>query len=383
MRYSVILTILVGVCCIVACDKVEKKKKPLVLESAEPKPQKKVIKLDSTDLALKAKVDSFFSKRAAKKRFNGTVLIARKGKVVYKEAFGYANFKTKDTLTTHAAFQLASVSKPITALAIMKLVESGKISLEDTVSKYIACFGYKGITIKHLLSHRSGLPEYFYFTDQLWQDKNIPESNEDVICMMEDHHPKEYWEAGKRYDYCNTNFCLLGAIVEHVTGMEYGQYVEDSVFAVLGMEDSFIYNEHRYPEKKKRGVTGHHYNGRPFGNFYQNGVVGDKNVFSSVEDLFILDQALYTEKLLQKSTLDTMFKAHNPELRAYDNYGLGWRIDEKTIPGHKIVYHAGWWKGFKTYFFRILNNEATIIVLTNRLKGASFSKNQLLQLIGY
>lgn len=361
----------------------KKEKQPKITVDKEKLKKPEPPKLDSVDLALQAKLDSFFTKRADRNRFNGTVLVARKGKVVYKAAFGYADVIKKDTLTTSSAFQLASVSKPITALAVLKLMEQGKLKLDDTVSKYIPCFNYDGVTIRHLLSHRSGLPEYFYFSEEYWEDKHQAESNEDVVCMLEEKHPSRYWLPGRRYDYCNTNFCVLGAIIENVSGMEYGEFVESQIFEPLEMKDSFVYNEFRHPEKKELGVTGHHYNGRAFGDFYQNGVVGDKNIFSSVEDLYKLDQALYTDKLLSQATLDTAFTPHNPDLRAYDNYGLGWRVDEKSIENHKIVYHAGWWKGFKTYFFRILNNEATIIVLTNRLKGASFRKKHLLALAGY
>lgn len=326
------------------------------------------------------KLDSFFCSRSERGLFNGTVLFAKEGKVLYKNAFGYANFKTKDILDVSSSFQLASVSKPITALGILKLVEEGIIKLSDSIQVFIPELPYKGITIEHLLSHRSGLPEYMYFADKHWPDWSSPMSNEDVIKLMVKHKPAVYYSPNRRYNYCNTNYSLLATVIERATNSCYEEYMKNEIFVPLGMKHTFIYNRCLQDKIDKAYATqGHDRSNRKIEETYLNGVVGDKGIYSSVEDLFKLDQALCRGTLLCDSTLQKAYQPRHRDLWISDNYGLGWRINAKN-KDQKLIYHAGWWKGYKSYFIRIPQSETTIIVLTNTVRNRFFSLKKLLKL---
>jgi len=331
------------------------------------------IDLDKPVMAKKARIiDSIFSAMQAKGGFNGTVLYAEKGRLVFKKAYGYDDFKAKKRLTTASPFQLASVSKMFTAMSIMILKEEGLLNYDDSVRKYIPELPYTGITIRNLLNHRSGLPDYMHFSDNFW-DVTRPMTNEDMIRMMAVNQPPKYFNPDGGFDYCNSNYALLASVVERITKEPFEKFVKEHIFDPVGMTNSFIYRLdplQPVPELVPVGVCGHR-GGRSIPrvepNFYQNGVVGDKGIYASVEDLFKWDQALYNELLVSNTTLAEAFTPGSPKISKWkDNYGFGWRLKGERV---KTVYHYGWWKGFRTYFIRDLYQEKTIIVLTNTTRS--------------
>ena len=333
------------------------------------------IDLDKPVMAKKAKIiDSIFSILQTKTGFNGCVLYAEKGRLVFKKAYGYDNFQTKQRLTVNSAFQLASVSKQFTAMAIMILKENGLLNYDDSIRKYIPELPYTGITIRNLLNHRSGLPDYMHFSDNFW-DQTRPLSNEDMIRIMAINQPPRYFTPGNGFDYCNSNYALLASIVERITKKQFPQFVKENIFEPLGMKNSFIYHLEtgkEIPEYVPVGVAGHHA-GRSMPreelNHYQNGVVGDKGVYTTVEDLYKWDQALYRGLLVSNATLNEAFTEGSPKISKWkDNYGFGWRLKADRV---NTVYHYGWWKGFRSYFIRDLYQEKTIIVLTNTTRNLS------------
>ena len=314
------------------------------------------------------KIDSVFTALQLRAGFNGTVLYAEKGRLVFKNAYGYEDFKTRKRLTTQSAFQLASVSKMFTAMAIMILQEDGLLDYDDSLELFIPGLPYPGVTIRHLLIHRSGIPDYMYFSDEHWGQKR-PISNENMIWIMQELKPPRFFSAGNGFDYCNSNYALLASVVEHVTGKAFEDFLRERIFGPLEMHDSFLYRlepGESVPRTVPVGVPGHRsYRGRAIGeqNFYQNGVVGDKGIYSTVEDLFKFDQALYNGLLVSEETLMEAFTPGSPRRsRHRDNYGFGWRLKAGRS---NTIYHYGWWKGFRTYFIRDMEQEKTIIVLTN------------------
>ena len=324
------------------------------------------------------KIDSFFTARYNQRQFNGAILFADQGNVILKRVYGYANIGQKDTLTMDAAFQLASISKPLTALAVLWLEERGYLSLEDSVQHYFPKFPYDGINIRLLLSHRSGLPNYMYFSEDLWTDRSVPISNQDVVCLMETYRPNIYYIPDYRYNYCNTNYALLAAIVEKVTEMRFDDFMEQHIFEPQGMYDTFVYTKLE-TQAKRLSTVGYH-RGRIAEDNYLNGVTGDKGIYSTVEDLFKLDQALYQGTLISRESQKKAFTAAHPELYDHDNYGLGWRINQRPDCS-KIVFHSGWWKGYRTHFFRLLDKQQTIIVLSNTNRSRFIRTNELLSLM--
>ena len=278
-----------------------------------------------------------------------------------------------------SAFQLASVSKPITALAVLKLYDEKLINLEDTVQQYLPEFPYPGISIRMLLNHRSGLSNYMYFSDEFWPDRDVPITNNDVLDLMVKHTPKPYYPPDRRYNYSNTNYAILALIVERVSETSFEAFVKLNIFLPLDMSNSLIYNKSVNP-KNFNDVTGYSGGRRVAENTYLNGVVGDKGVYASAIDLFKLDKALYDESLLSRETIEEAFTMQHKDLRVWDNYGLGWRINAKD-PDNKVVYHSGWWKGFHTYFVRELGSKKTLIILSNTDRSSSMGIKELLSLI--
>lgn len=320
--------------------------------------------IDPVEVSEKARIlDSLFRSYQKLRNFNGVVLVAQKGTVIYDAAFGYADLKTKDTLTTAHIFQLASVSKQFTAVAIMLLQERGKLKYTDPVEKYITGFPYKGITIWHLLTHRSGLSNYMYFCDEVCAGKDTMLNCEDVICIMEDRQPAPYYKPDTKFNYNNTNYILLAAIVEHISGMKFAEFAAKNIFKPLGMKSTFVHD--RSKEINNPLIpTGYYSVKRKAEDNYLDGVVGDKQVYSTVSDLFIWDQALYSEKLLKKKTLEEAWTPASPERKNGHNYGYGWRLWTLT-DSTKIVYHNGWWHGFNSNYLRVPEDSIAVIVLRN------------------
>ena len=316
--------------------------------------------------------DSLFTHLHKKGRLNGTVLVGEKGKILYKGAFGYADYKTKAPLKTEQPFQLASVSKMFTATAIMLLQEEGKLDYEADIRTYIPQLPYEGVTVRHLLNHRSGLPRYMSVAHDKWNWEELPLSNNDMVNLLVKQSPPPYFSPGNGFNYLNTNYALLAVIVERISGKKFEEFVKQRIFWPLDMNNSFVYANNGV-DPMPQTVKGHERRWRGYRAMqddYLNGVTGDKGVYASVEDLFKFNNALYTDKLLKQETINEAYKPGSNRLkRGREDYGFGWRLR----PGkQKIVYHFGWWKGFRTCFIRDLDNERTIIVLNNRTVSPSY-----------
>lgn len=333
-----------------------------------------VINLDQIIINKKAHwIDSIFTRLHKRGGFNGTVLYAEKGRMVYKKAFGMADYRDKDTLTTESMFQLASVSKMFTAMAIMILKEDGKLDFDADVRDYLPDFPYENISVRHLLTHRSGLPRYMSLAHEKWKNKTIPLTNDTMLALFVKYKPQPYFKTNTGFHYCNTNYMLLACIVENISGKTYDKFTEERIFKPLEMNHTKIYNmndDSIVPAYIPVGVTGYRYRGWRIvreRNDYLNGIMGDKGVFSCVDDLYKFDQALYNQTLISDSTLREAFYPGSPKYwKRKDGYGFGWRI--KTSED-STVYHYGWWKGFRAFYIRDMKNEKTIIVLSNKDKG--------------
>jgi len=348
------------------------KKETLVLEDTVQ------IKINKEHIAKSKKLHAYFKRRNEKIGFNGTVLFAENGEVVYKNAFGFADIKKKKKINLKTKFQIASASKPFTSYAIMLLKQEGELSYEDSVQHYFPDFPYGGVTIRLLLIHKSGLPEYFYFADKLWKDRTKPISNKDVVDLMIKHHPQRYYLPDKKYNYINTNYCLLAAIIEKVTGDTFEEFMQEEVFDPLEMKDTYIYNK-SHPTEQSNLAIGYTRRRRKAEDSYLNGVVGDKGIYSTVEDMLKFDQALYKGDPVELEILEEAFQPAHKRLYIHDNYGFGWRINAKDST-NKIVYHTGWWKGFRSYFIRELGKKKTIIVLSNMSNQSVFGTRGLIEL---
>jgi CubicO group peptidase (beta-lactamase class C family) len=308
--------------------------------------------------------------------FNGNMLVAKDGKILYEKAIGWADYLHRDSLKINSEFELASVTKTFTSTAIMQLVEKGKLSLTDDVKKFYPNFPYEGINIKLLLTHRSGMMNYVYFTDGIWKDKKKPMSNQDVMNLIAEYKPNKYAKPDTRFHYNNSNFMVLAAIIEKVTGKTYADYMMENVFKPAGMKHTHVYSTTVYP-KIPVDVVGHDRTWRysVVQNFL-DGPVGDKGIYSTIHDLVLFDKSLKNGRLLKKPSLDSAYKGHNKAINGHFNYGYGWRIFDGE-DGRKVVYHTGWWHGFRHIYVRDVQKNIVIIFLGNLTNGSLLHLDEL------
>lgn len=335
------------------------------------------VKLDVSHKA--HRLDSLFKYLNKHAGFNGNVLIAQQGQIIYKKSFGYSNFKTKDTLTLNSVFQMGSSTKPLTAMAVLKLRDEGLLELSQTVDEFFPDFPYKKITVKDLLTHRSGLPNYMYFCDGLYCYKDVPLSNDKLLDIMIKDHPPRYFPPNRKFEYSNTNYGLLVCIIEKVSGKSYAEFMKEEIFKPLEMNNTRVGIADTLDLNKNK-TTGYESNLKKYDIDYLDGVLGDKNIFTTVDDLFLFDQALYTDKLLKQTTLAEAYTGASHEHRGQRNYGYGWRlIDEKD--GTKIVYHNGWWHGYNNVFYRRLKDKTTVIILSNKITRGIYQIDGVLRIL--
>jgi CubicO group peptidase (beta-lactamase class C family) len=315
---------------------------------------------------------------AASPNFSGSFLVAKNGVVVFAKTQGFFNTITqKDSLTSRSPFHIASVSKTFTAMAILQLMEKGLLKLDDDLSIYFDKFPYPGTTIKMLLSHRSGLPNYVHYLDRLGWDKKKMVSNQDVLQSLYTMHPPLSFKTGTHFSYCNTNYALLALIIEKVSGKTYPNFMKETFFVPLQMNDTYVYTH----KDSSRAMPSTAWNNRPYNPDFLDEVYGDKNIYSTTNDILKWDQALYSDQFFKPSTLDSAFAGYSFEKQGKRNYGLGWRITFLDN-GKKLIYHNGWWHGNNATFIRLLDEKATIIVLGNRFTSKIYKARKLCDAFG-
>ena len=301
---------------------------------------------------------------------NGVVLYAEQGELVYEEAFGWRdlNKRHKDSIRIDDAFQLSSDSKMFTAEAIMLLKADGKLDYDDDIRKYIPEIPYAGVTIRHLLTHCSGLPRYDSMADEFWPDRKKPFSNEALIAMLAEKTPDPYGTPGGGYFYNNINYALLASVVERASGQHFEDFMRERIFEPCGMTHSYIYSmrdDTTVSLYMPVEVHGHDvYRSGPVKaqNDYLNGVMGDKIMFSTVEDLYRYNQALDQALLLPDSLQREAFMPGSPKWKNDENYGFGWRMSKEHPDAY---FHFGWWKGYRSLIVRDVAHRRFLAILTN------------------
>ncbi len=317
------------------------------------------------------KLDSILTKEP---NFSGVILLASHGKPIYHKAFGYRNFEIKVTLDTTSIFELASVSKQFTAMIIMILHEENKLSYDDLIEKYIPGLPYPGISIRHLLTHTSGLPDYQDIMDQHW-DKTKVASNEDIIIYLKKYHPEKIFEPGSKYTYSNTGYILLGSIAEKAAGKDFIAMCQERIFNPIHMTSTNIRSlvekrnienfamGHIYVESKNRYIRADSF---PASNYtiWLGNRKGPGRISSTSADLLKWDQALYTEALVKNKTLTEAFSPMRLNTDSISNYGFGWDLRTDAHFG-KIVQHTGDNPGYKTIIIRYIDQNKTLVILCN------------------
>ncbi|HXS56832.1 MAG TPA: serine hydrolase domain-containing protein [Hanamia sp.] len=317
-------------------------------------------------------VKDFYERKLVGRGFNGGILVAKNGRVIFEDYHGFYNLQKKDSLTRHSAFHLASVSKTFTAMAVLKLAELGKLSVDDDVKKYFPKFPYDGVTIRLLLSHRSGLPNYIYFMEQLGWDKKQYCTNQDMLDYMIEFKPPMQGTPGTHFTYCNTNYALLGLIIEKASGQPYADFLKEYFFTPLQMKDTYVFTL----ADSATAMPSYDFRGRQERLTFLDCGFGDKNIYSSPEDLLKWDQALYNNQIFNQATLEAAFTPYSNEKPGVRNYGYGWRMNVYPT-GKKVIYHNGWWHGSNTVFIRMIQDSVTIIVLGNKYNRSIYQSKEM------
>lgn len=321
--------------------------------------------------SLSDQIDSLF--RGAPD-FSGVVLIAEEGKPIYEKAFGYRNFDTQIPIATSDIFEMASVSKQFTAMTIMMLKEEGLLDYDEPIEKYLPNLPYKGIMIRHLLTHTSGLPDYYTVMDEHW-DKDKVATNQDIIEYLIKYAPPRIFEPGAQYQYSNTGYVLLGSITEAVSGQPFEQFTKERIFDPFQMTSTAIRSNkqksqlanlahgHLYVEEKSKYMRADSF---PSSNYtiWLGGRKGPGRVSTTAADLLKWDQALLTDQLATKETIQEAFIPAILNDGTISNYGFGWVIIPDSDLG-RVVFHTGSNPGYKTIIVRYLDAKKTLIMLNN------------------
>ena len=202
-----------------------------------------------SDTIMQLRIDSILQQKNNAGVFTGCVLVINKGKAIYKNCAGYADYENKTFLNDSSIFELASCSKQFTAMAIMILAERGKLNYTDNIKQYIPELPYDGITVENLLTHTSGLPDYEEMLDEHWDKKKFATNNDIVSCFAK-YKPSTDFKPGKKHEYSNTGYTLLSVIIEKASGMSYSDFLATNIFQPLGMTHSRVYNTRRVKNEK-------------------------------------------------------------------------------------------------------------------------------------
>ncbi len=317
-------------------------------------------------------IEAFFNDRLQLKSFHGMFLVAKNGEIIYERYQGLANEKTNLRFNAETPVHVASISKTITAIAVLRLVDANKIQLDKDIRHYLPQIPYKGITVRMLLNHRSGIPYYGYFPKEI-SPPDKPLTNKRILRILKHYHPKLYFPSNTQFAYCNTNYALLALIVEKVTKKRFPKAMQEWVFRPLNMKHSFIYEPAR--DKEPMALS---YNSR--GVLQEvtqlDLVYGDKNVYTTARDLLRLDKATYSNNFLSKRMKAEMFKGYSYERPGKANYGLGIRIREEKGKT-PFFFHTGWWHGNTGCYASMRSDTVCMIVLSNHYTRRVFGINRL------
>lgn len=315
-------------------------------------------------------VEEVLKKSLLRGSFNGAILVAKNGEIVYENYVGFQDPRKKnvDSITAETPFQIASTGKTMTSAAVLKLWEQGKLNLDDEVTKYFPGFTYPGVTVKTLLDHRSGLPNYLYYMEKGKWDRKKQATNADVLNTLITWQPPKAANADKRFQYCNTNYVLLALIIEKVSGLSFPEYMRQNIFEPLGMKNTFVIGL----GEQAAHMQSFQANNALWSLDFSDGPYGDKNIYSTPRDLLLWDKALNEGKVLNEKTLEAAYTPYSNEKPGIHNYGLGWRM--LLYPnGKKVIYHNGHWHGFNSAFARLPDEKATIIIISNKHNNGVYS----------
>ncbi|WP_312421332.1 serine hydrolase domain-containing protein [Epilithonimonas sp.] len=379
MNFRKIITVSLAFATIISCKK-QKEETTEIYQSKLPNysnvdlskvftPAESTLENESTILPL---INNYYQKVWEQGDLSGGVLVAKGDKIIFEKYRGFGRENMQMPIDENTPLHVASVSKTMTAMAVLKLVEGGKLKLEDDLTKFFPKFPYKDITVFSLLSQRSGLPKYEHFDQGI---KPAPEelkkeflTNQDVLDMLIKYKPELARLSNTGFMYCNTNFALLALIVEKVTATPFPEAMQEIVFKPLKMNHTFIFQKKDTPTASQSFYSG--FRLYPLANL--DLIYGDKNVYTTPKDLLNFSVALFSKDFLKPELANKIFEAYSNEKKGINNYGLGFRMKEFDN-GEKLTYHNGWWHGTNSVFAHLLKSKVTIIAIGNKYSQRVYS----------
>lgn len=326
------------------------------------------------------RINHFYTKNWPNNNMNGSFLVAKNGQILFEKYNGFANKNEGTKITPETPVQIASVSKVLTATAVLKLVNAGKIDLDQKVNTILKTFPYEECTIRMLLSHRTGMRNYAYFTDHdksVW-DRHNQLTNKDILDILATKDIGLEAKTGTRFSYCNTNYAMLALIIEKITGLSYKEAMSEMIFKPLGMTHTYVFDDDK---DRKKIVPSYKGNGVEIGFDYLDNVYGDKNVFSTARDLLKFDRARNSPDFLKPALLKQVYTGYSNERKGTKNYGLGIRmINWET--GQNFYFHNGWWHGNTSSYITLMNEGVTIIALSNKMTRNTYAVRKLAPVFG-
>ena len=315
-----------------------------------------------TTAELTRQIDSLLEQAYTPEGPGAAVLLAKDGETLYRRAMGLANLELAVSLSPEMVFQIASLTKPFTAQAILMLAEAGQLTVTDPVSKFLPdCTHLASITLEHLLTHTSGLVNYVELPEW-WVVHRQDLAVNELIALFKDRPLVS--APGVRWAYCNSGYALLGAVIEAISGQSYAEFVEQRLLAPLGMRQSAYENLSRVLAGR---VTGYQVSGEGYMNaeyLSPTHTYAAGALVSTVDDLARWSQALFSGQVLQPETLRRAFSPYRLADGSLATYGYGWFIAEHQ--GHALVEHLGSLPGFAHYMIGVPAERLFVVVLSNR-----------------
>ena len=318
-------------------------------------------------------IDSYYKNVWEKGDLWGGFLVAKGDEILYEGYRGFTQDNKQGPVNDTVALHVASISKSITAMAVMKLIEAGKLELDAPLTQYFPKFPYPKVTVFTLLSQRSGLPKYEYFIEKIEPEPAELSkeyiSNQDILNLLIRYKPYLARETNTGFMYCNTNYALLALLVEHATKISFPEAMQQIVFRPLKMKHTYILQEKDMESAAK--------------SFYQRGprvypydrldlIYGDKNVYTTPRDLLNFSKAMFAKNFLREDLYRMVFEPYSNERPGINNYGLGFRM-KVFNEDEKLTYHNGWWHGTNSVFGHLLKSNVTIIAIGNKYSSRVYT----------
>lgn len=318
-------------------------------------------------------IDSYYKNVWEKGDLWGGFLVAKGDEILYEGYRGFTQDNKQGPVNDTVALHVASISKSITAMAVMKLIEAGKLELDAPLTQYFPKFPYPKVTVFTLLSQRSGLPKYEYFIEKIEPEPAELSkeyiSNQDILNLLIRYKPDLARETNTGFMYCNTNYALLALLVEHATKIPFPEAMQQIVFRPLKMKHTYILQEKDMESAAK--------------SFYQRGprvypydrldlIYGDKNVYTTPRDLLNFSKAMFAKNFLREDLYKMVFEPYSNERPGINNYGLGFRM-KVFNEDEKLTYHNGWWHGTNSVFGHLLKSNVTIIAIGNKYSSRVYT----------